>query len=190
MNASQTPTGLRALSLCVLLLATALMRCTDASPPNQAATMLPPGLLTVGSAEGPTVMAVKQNATTGERVTMVGRICGRVRPFVQQRAVFTLVDPALPSCADCVDPDHCATPWDYCCDERARLRAATATIEVVDAAGEPLPIGLLGVQGLDPLVTVSVTGLVTERNDQGLLVIQAERIELRAAATNAASPRD
>jgi len=183
MNTSHNRTSLRVHSLCFMLLAVALLRCTDASTPTQAGVALPPGLLTVGSAEGRPVTAVKQNTRTGERVTLVGRIGGSVRPFAENRAVFTIVDPALPSCADGGEPDHCATPWDYCCEERSSLRAGTATIEIVDGKGEPLPIGLRGVQGLDPLVTVAVTGVVAERNDQGLLIVRAERIERRPTAT-------
>ena len=34
-------------------------------------------------------------------------------------------------------------------------------------------------RSLDPLATVAVTGKVIERNDAGVLVIRAERIEVR-----------
>jgi hypothetical protein len=34
-------------------------------------------------------------------------------------------------------------------------------------------------QGLDPLATIAVTGTVTERNEAGLLVVRAKRIEVR-----------
>jgi hypothetical protein len=33
--------------------------------------------------------------------------------------------------------------------------------------------------GLDPLVTVAVTGTVTERNDAGMLVVRATKVEIR-----------
>jgi hypothetical protein len=35
------------------------------------------------------------------------------------------------------------------------------------------------VQGLEPLATVAVSGTVVERNDAGLLVVRAKRIEVR-----------
>jgi len=168
-------------ALC-LVVGAALARCSEApSKPSTVAT-LPAGFVSVGSADGLAVKAVKERARTGDRVTIVGRIGGSVQPFVADRAVFTIVDPALPSCADGGDSDHCATPWDYCCEDRSSLRSATATIEIVDAAGEPLPIGLRSVQGLEPLETIAVTGLVADRNDQGLLIVRAERIERKQNA--------
>ena len=183
MNTSASTRTMRAFPALCLLLAAVLVRCSETPTASPAASALPAGFVTEGSANGPTVTAVKTQARTGERVTIVGRIGGSVEPFVVDRAVFTIVDPALPSCADGGDPDHCATPWDYCCEERASLRAGTATIEIVDAAGKPLPVGLRGVQGLDPLATVAVTGVVADRNDQGLLIVRAERIERRPTAT-------
>jgi hypothetical protein len=36
-----------------------------------------------------------------------------------------------------------------------------------------------GVSGLDPLAMVAVTGTVTERNDAGMLVVRARKIEIR-----------
>lgn len=179
MATSHTRPTLRILPAVCLGVVAALARCSEAPPTPSTGATLPAGFVSVGSADGLAVKAVKETARTGDRVTIVGRIGGSVQPFVADRAVFTIVDPALPSCADGGDPDHCATPYDYCCEDRSSLRSATATIEIVDVAGEPLPIGLRGVQGLDPLVTVAVTGLVADHNDQGLLVVRAERIERR-----------
>lgn len=155
-----------------------------AATPSAAApaVALPDGLVTRGPAQGTPVTAAKASAQQGQEVVVVGRIGGSVNPFVADRAVFTIVDPALMSCADMDDPDHCKTPWDYCCEERTKMRAGTATIEVTGADGKPLALPLRGVQGLDPLATIAVTGTVTERNDAGLLVIRAKRIEVRDAS--------
>jgi len=182
MAISHTRPTLRILPAVCLVVVAALTRCSEAPPTPSTGATLPAGFVSVGSADGLAVKAVKERARTGDRVTIVGRIGGSVQPFVADRAVFTIVDPALPSCADGGDSDHCATPYDYCCEDRSNLRSATATIEIVDVAGEPLPIGLRGVQGLDPLVTIAVTGLVADRNDQGLLIVRAERIERRKTA--------
>jgi hypothetical protein len=54
-----------------------------------------------------------------------------------------------------------------------------ATIEIAGEDGTPLALPLRGLQGLDPLATVSVTGTVTERNDQGVLVVRAKRIAVQ-----------
>jgi hypothetical protein len=38
---------------------------------------------------------------------------------------------------------------------------------------------LRGLQGLEPLAMVAVTGTVTERNDQGVFVVRAKKIAVR-----------
>lgn len=144
-----------------------------------AAAGLPEGLIVRGPAQGQHVIAAKAAARQGEEIVVVGRIGGSTTPFLADRAVFTIVDPALVSCADMSDPDHCATPWDYCCEDRAKMRAGMATVEVVGADGTALRVPLQGSGGLEPLATVAVTGTVAERNDAGLLVIRARRIEVR-----------
>jgi quinol-cytochrome oxidoreductase complex cytochrome b subunit len=48
-----------------------------------------------------------------------------------------------------------------------------------DANGKPLAGSVKGVSGLDPLAIVAVTGTVTERNDAGMLVVRARKIEIR-----------
>lgn len=173
---------MNAVATSLALLATALAGCGDAgtSPRTAAArATLPDGLVVRGKAEGTHVAAAKATARQGDEIVIVGRIGGSEEPFVAGRAVFTIVDPALKSCADMDDPDHCKTPWDYCCEERDAMKRGTATIEIADAGGRPLPIAVRGLQGLDPLATVAVTGTVTERNDAGLLVVRARRIEVR-----------
>ena len=54
-----------------------------------------------------------------------------------------------------------------------------ATIEIAGADGKPLAGSVKGVSGLDPLAIVAVTGTVTERNDAGMLVVRARKIEVR-----------
>lgn len=168
-------------SIAAASLAAFLAACGDAGPRPAATTAasLPEGLVTKGKAEGTHVTAAKSTARVGEELVIVGRIGGSEEPFVAGRAVFTIVDPALKSCADGSDPDHCDKPWDYCCEDRDAMKRGTAIIEITDAAGKPLALAVRGVQGLDPLATVAVTGTVTERNDAGLLVVRAKRIEVR-----------
>lgn len=162
----------------------ALAACGDTSPRNAtpaaaAPPSLPEGFVTKGAATGTNVAAARASAQVGQELVIVGRIGGSVDPFVAGRAIFTIVDPALVSCADMDDPDHCKTPWDYCCEDRDAMKRGTATIEITDASGKPLSLSVRGLQGLDPLATIAVTGTVTERNDAGLLVVRAKRIEVR-----------
>jgi hypothetical protein len=172
--------SLTALALLALL---PLAACGSDGAPKPAAAApdvgLPEGLVVRGPAQGTHVAAAKASARQGDEVVVVGRIGGSESPFVAGRAVFTIVDPALVACSDMDDPDHCRTPWDYCCEDRARMRAGTATVEVAGADGRPLAVALQGTAGLEPLATVAVTGTVVERNDAGLFVVRARRIEVR-----------
>ena len=59
----------------------------------------------------------------------VGCIGGSKDPFVQGRAVFTIVDPTIINCKAMGDEEHCPTPWDYCCEPRENLKKNIATIE-------------------------------------------------------------
>lgn len=121
----------------------------------------------------------KANAKLGDKVTVVGRIGGSRVPFVASRAMFTIVDPSLKSCADMDEPDHCSMPWDYCCEPRENLKRNSITIEIVGADGKLLPFSVSGADGLKPLATVAVTGTVSERNDEGLFVVRAEKIAIQ-----------
>ena len=162
------------------LLAFTMAACDGAAAPQSKTTaIIPAGMITKGPAAGTGVTAAKLTAKQGETITVVGRIGGSEDPFVADRAVFTIVDPSLKSCADAGDPDHCETPWDYCCEDRASLKRGTATIEFAGSDGRPLKGSVRGMSGLDPLVTVAVTGTVTERNDAGMLVVRATKVEIR-----------
>jgi len=124
------------------------------------------------------VGSCKASAKLGDSVVVVGRIGGSRTPFVGSRAIFTLVDPAVKSCADGHDPDHCKTPWDYCCTPREELNANMITVEIAGADGKALPFSVRGASGLEPAAKVAVAGKVVERNDEGLFVVRAEKISV------------
>jgi hypothetical protein len=119
---------------------------------------------------------VKADAEATGDVVIVGRIGGRVEPFVSGAAMFLITDAKLLSCDQMGDDDHCKTPWDYCCEPRDSLLANTATVQVVDEDGKPLALGLKDVSGLKPLVTVTVVGSVAAREEGGTLVVNAKQI--------------
>lgn len=170
-------------ALALLALAAPLASCGNDSPPTAQATSaadrIPDGMVVRGPARGTDVASAKPTAATGAEITLVGRIGGSEEPFSADRAVFTIVDPALKACSDMADPDHCKTPWDYCCEDRAAMVRGTATVEIAGADGRPLRVSARGVAGLEPLATVAVTGTVIERNEAGVLVVRAKRIEVR-----------
>jgi hypothetical protein len=177
----------RTLACMLALLAASACGRDGSGPPKPAspssgapaAMALPDGLVERGEPAGTHAAACKASARTGEEVTVLGRIGGSRRPFGAEAAVFTIVDPALRSCKDMGDHDHCRTPWDYCCEDRDAMKRGMVTIEVTDADGNPLPLGLEGVSGLEPLATVAVTGTVVEWNDSGAMVVRARRIVLK-----------
>ncbi len=140
---------------------------------------LPEGLVVRGEPAGTRVAECKASAKQGDSVTIVGRIGGSRMPFTHDVAMFTIVDPALKSCSDGAEPDHCKTPWDYCCEDREAMKRSMATIEFVDAGGQPFPFPVRGASGLEPMALVAVTGTVVEKNDAGLMVVRASKVVVK-----------
>ena len=115
---------------------------------------------------------VKASAIEGDTVAIRGRIGGRLEPIAADSAVFTIVDPAVVSCAE-MGEDHCPTPWDYCCEPRESLNANNATIQLVDGAGRVMADTNPIAAGLDPLDEVVVVGTVAPRESPTVLTIRA-----------------
>lgn len=114
------------------------------------------------------VLEAAPEADVGETVTVTGKIGGSKTPFATERAMFTIVDASIPSC-DQNPADSCPTPWDYCCEDRADVAAASATIRVSDAEGI-LKHGLDGEGGLNPGDIVTVVGTVAQAGEAGLVI--------------------
>ena len=130
--------------------------------------------------ERPTEVAdliqIKPTAAVGDSVTFLARVGGRVEPFVDGLAIFTVADPSLLSCELMGEEDHCPLPWDYCCEDSNGITAGSATIRLAGSAGDPIAANAEGAGGLEPLKFVVVEGVVNERNDEGLFVIDATQI--------------
>lgn len=149
-----------------------------AAPP--AAAILP-GTLFAAVADQPiSIVEARQNAVDGERVVLRGMVGGRLAPFVEGRAIMLLVDESLPLCQGC-----CDTPWDMCCERPDIIAAHSATIQVVDTAGQPLRTSLRGQAGLAPLVRVAVEGTV-KRQGEAVFLVNADRLAIQPAGS--ASP--
>jgi len=119
-----------------------------------------------------------KDSKVGERVIFAARIAGRADPFVAGRAMMIVSDPRLLPCNE-RDDDQCATPADLCCESRETLLTNTATVQLVDANGRPLPIALNGVEGLAALDHVVIEGVLIERGDSGGFLVNASRIVRR-----------
>lgn len=120
------------------------------------------------------VIDAKQSAKQGDTVAIRGRVGGSARPFVDGRAVFTIVGSGPHACSD-HDGDHCKTPWDYCCTPRDELREHSATIQIVDESGALIRTGIKGRRGIKELSDVTVVGTVVS-TDGGALIIRATGI--------------
>jgi hypothetical protein len=169
------------LAVLALTLPLAILGCGDTgggpAPVAVATASVPAASFTKNRpAEAPDLMSVKPTAKIGEAVTFLARVGGRDNPFVDGLAVFTVADPSLESCELMGDEDHCPIPWDYCCEERNALVMGSATIRIVDADGVPYPASAQGASGLAPLRYVVIDGVVSDRNDDGLFVVDASRI--------------
>jgi hypothetical protein len=150
-----------------------------AGTPAGNAAIVPAALFLAAEPQGvKTVAEVKTAAKQGDKIVLRGKIGGGEEPFIAARAVFTIVDPGVKSCKD-MGEDHCATPWDYCCETPESLVANSATIQVVGTDGRPLKAGLKGLRGLSPLAEVYVVGTVSQRDDAGTFVVNADGIWIR-----------
>lgn len=135
------------------------------------------------------VIELKATARAGEQAVLRGIIGGRVKPFVDGRAVLTVVDATFPG-GPCKPYKSCPTPWDYCCAEQAELAAAMATIQVADASGKPLAGTLEGVAGLQALARVVVRGTVADAQPGKVLLISATGVYVEPApADDGPAPR-
>lgn len=153
--------------------------CTSEAPPAAAPDRLPPGLVVATEPAGAQDVAdAKKTVKAGDPVTLVGRIGGRVKPFVDGRAIFSVVSPKLRTCSE-IEGDTCETPWDYCCEDKETMRTHTVTVRLVGEGSEPLAFGVQGQAGLAPGARVVVEGKVHE-NDAAF-VVDARRVHVAQA---------
>lgn len=134
------------------------------------AAVLPASLFLASEPEGAKpVNEAKEGAKAGDDVVIRGRIGGSLHPFVDGRAVFTIISPSMKSCADNPD-DACKTPWDYCCESKADIATHTATIQVVDAAGAPLKAAVKGQNGVKELSHLVIVGKIAQAEGKVMVV--------------------
>ncbi|MDP1561443.1 MAG: hypothetical protein Q8M16_08610 [Pirellulaceae bacterium] len=130
-------------------------------------------LLTTEPSEAVPVGQARTTAEDGQSLTIVGYIGGSEAPFVSGAAVFTIVDPAVPRCAEANDP----TPWDYCCQQEA-LKTNMATVQFVDEGGEILYHDAKAWLGIKELDLVMVQG-TAKRDEAGNLILAAEKLYVK-----------
>jgi hypothetical protein len=123
------------------------------------------------------VIDARKDARDGDDVVVVGRIGGDVKPWVEGRAAFWIVDGSATSCKE-MPGDSCPTPWDYCCVPKEDLVKVMATVKVVDGNGETVKIDARELLGLKELQTVVVQGRA-KRDEQGNLTVLAAAVFVR-----------
>ena len=126
----------------------------------------PTGAIPVGEA--------REKTEDGQEVTLVGRIGGSRKPFVDGLAAFTIVDAKVPFCAP---GEGCPTPWDYCCETDA-VKSNIATVKIVSEAGTPVSKSARELLNVKELATVVVKGKA-KRDDQGNLTVSANQVFVR-----------
>lgn len=110
----------------------------------------------------------------GQDITLVGRIGGSGKPFIDGLAAFTVVDPKVPYCAD---EEGCPTPWDYCCQTDA-VKKNIATVKIVDNSGQTVARNARDLLNVKELSMVVVKGKA-KRDEQGNLTVAASQIFVR-----------
>jgi hypothetical protein len=97
----------------------AFVGCSQDAPPTTVQTNSPTAIdlakyLLDSEPEGAIgVIKTREEAADQDDVVIVGRIGGRDKPFIKDRAAFSIVDPSLKSCAE-IGSDNCPKPWDFC----------------------------------------------------------------------------
>lgn len=126
----------------------------------------PSGAIPVGEA--------RANVADGQEITLIGVIGGSTKPFVEDFAVFTIVDPKVSYCGG---DDPCPTPWDYCCTQD-QVKDNIATVKLVDESGAPVEQDAKKMLGVVELSEVVVRG-TAERDEAGNLTIAVSQVFVR-----------
>lgn len=143
-----------------------------------AAAELPATLFAAAApADAKAIADTRAAAKAGDTVVVHGYIGGRAKPFAEGKALFTIADSEkAPQCSGA--DDHCPTPWDACCADKAVIAANSATVQVADADGKPLDVAINGVSGVKPGAKVVIAGTVAASSNEKLLVINATAIHV------------
>lgn len=179
----------RSISACLMLtVALVLTGCGQSGTPQAEGSG-------EGSSEGPVawlidsepagalaVAEAKSTVRAGDEVVVRGRIGGRKNPISADSPIFTIMDMSVPHCGQMGEEDHCPTPWDYCCESSESKTANAATVQVVDAQGNPVG-EKLAASGLNNLDEVVLVGTVGPRPNEDVLMIKATGVYRPAGST-------
>jgi hypothetical protein len=146
------------------------------------AAELPSGLfVATAPADAVDVIAARLAPTPGAAITVTGVVGGRPKPFIDGRAIFTIMDRSL------VCSTGCGKTWSGCGLPPEALRTGVATVQVTDPGGKPLAAAIDGANGLAPGALVVISGTVATGSGDKALIVSATAIHL-APAVAATSP--
>jgi hypothetical protein len=120
------------------------------------------------------VIATRKDSNDQQEIVVVGRIGGRVNPWVKGMAAFSIVDRTLKPCNE-IEGDACKTPWDYCC--APNLSKGTLLVMVADTDGKVVKKDARQLLGVKELDTVTLVGKV-KRDKTGNVSILASKLYL------------
>lgn len=153
-----------------------LAACSESPSASEAPANDTTWLATTAPTGAISVTEAKATAAEGDQIVITGTIGGRPEPITATSPVFLVMDNAIPSCAD-KGNDHCPIPWDYCCETPESRTANAATIQIVDAAGQPITTDPIAA-GLEPLHVVTIAGTVGPRPSPEVLTVRATQIHV------------
>jgi len=156
--------GLLAIPFCLAI------SLSEAAPKADAAQLLkkePKGAVDV--------LALRKDVKDQQDVVVVGRIGGRVNPWVKGTAVFPIVDRSLKACNE-IPGDTCKTPWDFCCE--TNVPKATVLVMFVDENGKVIKQDPREMFHVKELQTVVIQGKA-KRDKAGNVTILASTIHIR-----------
>jgi hypothetical protein len=118
------------------------------------------------------VIDLREKAKDGEPVVVLGRVGGGVKPWIDGRAAFLLVDERVaPSC----DDEKCGENCPHCAQE---LAEATTMVKFLGEDGKVLPVDARQLLGLGEEQTVVIRG-IANRDKSGNVSITAAGIFVR-----------
>lgn len=113
------------------------------------------------------VHEVLASANDGDEVVAIGRVGGRVNPWVKGLAAFNFVDVSQVACNE-IPEDPCPTPWDFCC--APDLKENRILVQVPDESGDPIAKDAKSMLGLLELDTLVISGKVS-KDDNGNVIL-------------------
>ena len=124
--------------------------------------------------EAITVSQARESAKPGGAIVVSGRIGASHKPFGGGFATLVLGDESLQYCNE-IPGDACETPWDACCEDRPKIIANRASVQLL-ADGFPIAESLRGAGGLTELDQIVVVGFVDLSSTSDNLIINASGI--------------